>query len=171
MKNFLMIFAFFFSISIALQAQNTSNKIKPHKIWITQLDGSKVSGRLYAADEGFVKIAQNNSLDVSNLTSINSEQIDFVKIRRKGKIGRGAWIGAVSGAGLGVFIGLTTESDGWEGVVATGSGIMLGAIGTGIGAGIGAFKKKLSINGNLEVYKSHLQEIQSYSLVPKNDNN
>ena len=171
MKKFLMIFAFFFSISIALQAQNTSNKIKPHKIWITQLDGSKVSGILYAADEGFVKIAQNNSLDVSNLTSINSEQIDFVKIRRKGKIGRGAWIGGVSGASFGVILGLATVDDGWEGLVATGEGIFFGAIGTGIGAGIGAIKKKIQINGNIEVYKSHLLEIQSYSLVPKNDNN
>ena len=171
MKTTLTLFAIFMSFSIGLQAQNTSKNIKPHKVWITLMDGLKVKGDLYSADDVSIKIAENNSLDVSNLTAISNQKIDVIKIRRKGKIGKGAWIGATSGAGFGVILGLASESDGWEGVVATGAGIFFGAVGTGVGAGIGAIKKKIRINGNVEIYKSRLSEIQSYSLIPNKTTN
>jgi len=199
MKTTLMLLAIFMSFSIGLQAQNTSKKIKPHKVWITLMDGIKVKGDLYSADDVSIKIAKNNSLDVSNLTAISNQKIDVIKIRRKGKknnsldvsnltaisnqkidvikirrkgkIGKGAWIGAASGAGFGIILGLATEDDGWEGLVATAEGIFFGAVGTGVGAGIGAIKKRIQINGNIDIYKSRLSEIQSYSLVPNNATN
>lgn len=168
MKTAFMLLAIFITSSIALQAQNTSKKIKPHKVWITLLDESKVKGVLYSVDAESIKISENNSLDVSNLTTINANQIEIIKIRRKGKIGKSAWIGAVSGAGLGVIIGVASDSDGWEAVVATGSGILLGIVGTGVGAGIGAIKKRILINGDIKIYQNYLSEIKSYSLVLNN---
>lgn len=171
MKTTLMLLAIFMLFSIGLQAQNTSKKIKPHKVWITLMDGIKVKGDLYSAEDVSIKIVENNSLDVSNLTAISNQKIDVIKIRRKGKIGKGAWIGAASGAGFGIILGLATEDDGWEGLVATAEGIFFGAVGTGVGAGIGAIKKRIQINGNIDIYKSRLSEIQSYSLVPNNATN
>ena len=132
------------------------------------MDQSKVIGVLYSADDESIKVSENNSFDISNLTTISGEQINILRIRRKGKIGKGAWIGAVSGAGTGVILGLISESDGWEGVVATGAGFMLGIVGTGVGAGVGAIKKRIDINGNIDTYKNYSNEIQSYSLVLKN---
>jgi len=161
----LIVFLIFFSIG--LQAQNSSKKIKMHKVWITMQDDSKEQGILYSADEGFLKIANNNSLDVSNLTTIDVQNIDVIKIRKKGKIGKGAWIGAASGGGIGVVLGLASSDE----FVAIGTGFFFGVIGTGIGAGVGAIKKKIHINGDIEIYKSHLVEIQSYSLVQKNTSN
>ncbi len=171
MKTTLMLLAIFMLFSIGLQAQNTSKKIKPHKVWITLMDGIKVKGDLYSADDVSIKIAKNNSLDVSNLTAISTQKIDIIKIRRKGKIGKGAWIGAISGAGFGIILGLATEDDGWEGLVATAEGIFFGDPGTNTSAGIGAIKKRIQINGNIDIYKSRLSEFQSYSLVPNNATN
>ncbi|RXP54274.1 hypothetical protein EC396_09425 [Lutibacter sp. HS1-25] len=167
MKKTLTILAILISFSFGLQAQNTSKKIRPHKVWITLMDQSKVKGVLYSADDESIKISENNSLDISNLTTVSGEQINTLKIRRKGKIGKSIWIGAVSGVGTGVILGLATESDGWEGVVATGAGFTLGVVGTGIGAGVGAIKKRININGNMDTYKTYSNEIQSYSLVIK----
>ena len=171
MKASLTLIAFLLFFSIGLHAQNTSKKNKIYKVWITMLDDSKVQGVLYSADNEFIKISKNNSFDFSNLTTINFQNIDVIKIRRKGKIGKGAWIGAASGVGFGVILGLASENDGWEGLVATGAGFFFGVIGTGVGAGVGTIKKKIHINGNIEIYKSHLEEIKSYSFTPNNTSN
>jgi len=172
MKSLSTLIVFLIFFSIGLQAQNSSKKIKMHKVWITMQDDSKEQGILYSADEGFLKIANNNSLDVSNLTTIDVKNIDVIKIRRKGKIGKSTWIGAASGVGFGVIFGLAVEDDdNWDGVVATGAGFLFGVIGTGIGAGVGTIKKKIHINGDIEIYKSHLNEMQTYSLAPKNTTN
>jgi len=171
MKTYLSILVILLSFSVSIQAQKSSKKLKLYKVWITLINDTKVQGHLYAADDTSIKITEYNSLDVSNLTTIDSKHIDIIKMRRKGKIGKGAWIGAISGAGIGVITGLATEDSNWQGAVATGEGIIFGIIGTGVGAAIGAIKKKIQINGNSEVYKSHLLEIQSYSLIPKNTAN
>jgi len=171
MKASSILITFLIFFSIGLRAQNTSKKIKIHKVWITMQDDSKIKGALYSADNESIKISKNNSFDVSNLTTIDVQNIDVIKIRRKGKIGRGAWIGAASGVGFGVVLGLVSENDEWEGVVATGAGFFFGVIGTGVGAGVGASKKKIQINGDIETYKNNLAIIQSYSLVLKHTTN
>ncbi|SNR59886.1 hypothetical protein SAMN06265371_106161 [Lutibacter agarilyticus] len=166
MKPFIRFFAFLMLFSYGLNAQNNSKKIQIHKVWAKTMDGSMVKGVLYSADEQSIKISKNNSFSDSNLIVINDEKIDVIKIRRKGKIGKGAWIGAASGAGFGVALGLAANNDEWEGVVSTVTGLFFGIVGTGVGAGVAAIKKKIQINGNSEVYISNLPFLQSVSLVP-----
>jgi len=168
MRLILPLMAILLSFSFGINAQNSTKKNKFHKVWITTLDGSKESGILHSADELSVKISKNNYFDISNLTSIDRENIDVIKIRRKGKIGKGAWIGAASGVGIGVLTGFVTDSGGYEGVVATGSGFVLGIVGTGIGAAVGSVKKKVEINGDSSLYKDNLDFLKSISLVTNN---
>ena len=168
MRPILLFLAFLMSFSYGLNAQNNSKTIQIHKVWVNSMDGSKTKGVLYSADEQSIKISKNNSFSNSNLIVVDSEKIDVIKIRRKGKIGKGAWIGAASGAGFGVALGLAADNDDWEGVVATASGLFFGIIGTGVGAAVGTIKKKIQINGNSELYINNLSYLQSISLVPKN---
>jgi len=167
MRPILLLLAFLMPFSYGLNAQNKSKKIQIHNVWVTTMDGSKTKGVLYSADEQSIKISKNNSFSNSSLIVIDSEKIDVIKIRRKGKIGRSTWIGAASGAGFGVILGIAIEDDDdWDGVVGTASGLFFGLVGTGVGAGVGASKKKIQINGNSEIYISNLSFLQSISLVP-----
>ncbi len=166
MRLIIRFFAFLMLFSYGLNAQNNSKTIQIHKVWVKTMDGSMVKGVLYSADEQSIKISKNNSFSNSDLIVIDGEKIDVIKMRRKGKIGKGAWIGAVSGAGFGVALGLAANNDEWEGVVATVSGLFFGIVGTGVGAGVGAIKKKIQINGNSELYISNVPYLQSTSLVP-----
>jgi small nuclear ribonucleoprotein (snRNP)-like protein len=168
MRPILLLLAFLMSFSYGLNAQNNSKTIQIHKVWVKTIDGSKTKGVLYTADEQSIKISKNISFSNSNLIVIDSEKIDFIKIRRKGKIGKGARIGAASGAGFGVAIGMTTDSGEVKSVVAIASGLFFGIIGTGVGAAVGSIKKKIEINGNSELYLNNLSFLQSISLVPKN---
>lgn len=157
---------------IGLNSQNKINKIKTHKVWITLVDGSKEKGILYSADGDFFKIMNNNSFDVTNLMSIEANKIEIIKIRRKGKVGKGAWVGALSGAGLGILIGFAAGDDdpgflsSTKEEKAIGLGIALGVLGTGVGALTATAKKKIIINGKTLNYEQQLEEIQSYSLKP-----
>jgi len=154
------------------QAQNATKKVKLHKVWVSLTDSSKVKGVLYSADENAIKIAKNYSMDVSNLTSINYQNLDILRIRRKGKVGKGAWIGALSGVGAGMIIGLIDGDDEPELFSMTMEekallgGILLGVVGTGIGALIATKKEKIVINGDIENYEKMLKTIQSYSFTP-----
>jgi len=168
MRPILLLLAFLMSFSYGLNAQNNSKTIQIHKVWVNSMDGSKTKGVLYSADEQSINISKNNSLSNSNLIIIDCEKIDIIKIRRKGKVGKGAWIGAASGAGFGVAIGMATDSGELKSVVATASGLFLGIIGTGVGAAVGSIKKKIKINGNSELFINNLSFLQSISLVPEN---
>ena len=153
-----------------LNSQNTK-KVKTHKAWITLTDNSELKGILYSADEDLIKITYNNSLDVTNLMSIEANKIEIIKIRKKGKVGKGALIGGLSGLGFGVLIGFAAGDDdpGWFSTTkeekAIGGGIAFGLLGTGVGALTGTSKKKIIINGNIKNYKSQLTTIQGYSLA------
>jgi hypothetical protein len=168
MRLILPLMAILLSFSFGINAQNSTKKNKFHKVWIKTLDGSKESGILHSVDESSVNISKNNYFDIENLTYIDRENIDVIKIRRKGKIGKGAWIGAASGAGFGVILGLATEDSNWEGAVSTASGLFFGLVGTGVGAAVGSVKKKVKINGEPSLYKDNLDFLQSISLVTNN---
>ena len=168
MRPILLLLAFLMSFSYGLNAQNKSKKIQIHKVWVKTMDGSETKGVLYSADEQSIKISKDNSSGNSNLIVIDSEKIDVIKSRRKGKTGKGAWIGAASGAVFGVALGMASGNGELKVVVAPASGLFFGIIGSGVGVVVGSIKKKIQINGNSELYISNLSFLQSISLVPKN---
>jgi len=162
----------FLIFTIGLKAQNTKQKVRVHKVWITLVDGTKMKGSLFSADKLGLKITNKNSFDVANLISIEARKIDNIKIRRKGQIGRGVWIGVLAGAATGVLIGFVSGDD-EPGIMsftkeskAIGLGIAFGVLGTGVGALTATAKKKIIINGDTMNYERHLETIQSYSLQP-----
>lgn len=155
----------FLIFSIGTKAQNTTNKIKIHKVWITMVDGSKIKGNLYAADTSGIRIMKNKSGDILNVTTINAVDIVVIKIRRKGKVGNSILIGGMTGVGASVLIGATTNDTFFtKGEVMAISSIVFVPLGVGIGALAGTKKENFIIGGNLSVYQSVLNEIQSYSI-------
>jgi hypothetical protein len=173
----------FFSIEI--KAQNTSKKVKVHKVWILKVDNSKdIKGVLFEANDSFLRIIDKNNSE----TIVNVKDINKIKIRRKGKIGNSAAIGALTGIATGALIGFVSGDDpvkkgsidwgSWgerhytnEGLKAGDKaiilGVSLGATGSIVGAIIGTKKEIFLINGDIEKYQSHFDKIQSYSMSRK----
>lgn len=173
MKNLmLLIIVLICSISVS-NSQNKKKKVIVHKVWVTLMDESKQMGYLYSAKEQEIKITKKNSMDINNLITIDASTIQLLKIRRKGKIGRGVWIGALSGLATGAIIGFLSGDDD-PGILsfnaeakATGLGLTFAVLGSGIGALAGTKKEKVEINGDLKLYKNKLSIIRSYSLISK----
>ncbi len=139
-----------------------------HKAWVRLMDGTTQTGYLYSVHEDGIKITLDKSFDVINLITIDASTIQQLKIRRKGNVGRGVWIGAVTGASVGALLGYVSGDDGWfsKEAIATGGGIFGAVVGSGIGALIGTSRKYFKINGNITQYLSQLEVIRSYSLTP-----
>lgn len=156
--------------SVTSFSQQTKKKIRPHRVWVSVIeDQDVIKGYLFAIDDTSIKIINKKSLDTSDLKTVEAKNIDIIKIRRKGKIGRGIGIGAASGIVLGVIVGLVDSQDSWistETSVAMASA-PLTLIGAGLGAGFGAIKKKIEVKGNIEVFKNEMNWLNDRSREPK----
>lgn len=151
---------------IFAQSQRKAKKSKVYKVWVNKTDRSTVKGYLYSANNELIKVV--TKVSDSDLIEVKAIDINKIKIRRKGKIGRNTWIGGAIGAGVGATLGLLVAW-GDEEAVATGSGLFFGAIGSGIGAAIGASRKTIRINGSLEMYNAELKWLQAYAIKSTSD--
>lgn len=137
-----------------------TQKVETYKVWITLLDKTKVEGILYAANEHELVIL-NAQLEQR---IFSAENIEVIKIRREGKRGKGAWIGAATGFIINAAIIL---ADGfYDGIEAEGiliGGVTTGALGGFIGMGIASGKKKFVVNGSKTTYLKHLAQLQRFA--------
>ena len=135
---------------------------------------------LEANDESLIIIGKKNSEIIVNVKDIHK-----IKIRRKGKVGKGAGIGAATGVATGLVIGFASGDDpdktidgNWlfgaytvegttAGEKATYWAVGLGIAGTVVGAVVGSKKEKFLINGDSKNYLMHFDEIQTYSVNRK----
>ncbi len=181
MKNKLVtLLVAFLLFSIGFQAQNSIGDNKVHKVWISKVVYSKkIKGLLYEVQDEFLKVIDNKSEEII----VYATDIDMVKIRRKGKIGNGVLIGALSGFVTGGLIGLASGDDpdktvdyGYlfgtithEGEKAGEKvllyGFPLAFAGACIGALLGSKKDKILINGDINNYKMQLNKLKSYSMI------
>ncbi|MBC2838852.1 hypothetical protein [Robiginitalea sp. SC105] len=159
----LVLIVSFFLNSCAVSAQMA----RTYKVWVSLINETQVKGMAYAADENAFVVQSKDSA----LIKLTPDAIELIKIRRKGKVGRGALIGAGSGALVGATIGFLAGDD-----YARGSGFFsfyaeekaaigamgLGTIGALIGIRAGSAKKEYIINGDTDTYLSFLPEIQNF---------
>ena len=109
----------------------------------------------------------------AKVEEIPVSQIEKIKFRRKGGVGKGAAIGG----GIGIVVGLisgyadgddTPEPDVWFDFSATaeekaaGSAIVLGTIGAISGSIVGSLKKKFIIRGEQDNYEAVKNELIKY---------
>ena len=168
-----------------LFAQEPNKKFKDYKVWASKIDNSKViKGILLEAnDASLIIIGKKNSEIIVNVKDIHK-----IKIRRKGKVGKGAAIGAATGVATGLIIGFASGDDpdktvdGFfpylgsytyivEGTTADEKAaswaVGLGIAGTVVGALVGSKKEVFLINGDISKYQMYFDEIRSYSLSRK----
>ncbi len=158
-----------------LQSQNSKNKA--HKVWISNVNNSKIiKGTLYEVNDESLLIMDKHSKEIT----IDASKINIIKIRRKGKIGKGILIGSLTGLATGAIIGIVSGDDpdktvvaGWpigtytvegqkKGEKALIYGVLLGLAGGGAGALIASKREKIIINGSIESYKSQIEFIRNF---------
>lgn len=162
----ILVFAAVFSLNLVAQ------RSKPYKVWVSQIDNSVViKGFLHSADENSLVIRKSDTvIDSTSLIVLDAKNIDILKFRRKGRIGRGLGIGAGAGALFGVIIGVAEgdDEDGWvqfsKEEKAAGAAVPMLLIGAGVGAGVGASKNKIRIYGDIQTYRKELNRIRGYAL-------
>lgn len=134
--------------------------MKTYKIWVTLVDGTTIKGTFYdASKDTLVILGKDLKQDL-----ISPNTIEVIKLRREGKVGRGAWIGAVTGTVAGALTGLITDDgEGFGAEYSVLSGGIVGLpIGTAVGIGSSMGRKKFAIKGELSAYLGHLPELQKY---------
>jgi outer membrane lipoprotein SlyB len=166
MRNLITLFGALLFLSMGLNAQNTAKNIKVHKVWVTLLDNPQIiKGYLYSADEISIKITNTKSWDSLSLKTIDSKNIDMIKIRRKGEGFKSVGIGALSGLVVGAVFGAIGKSSPF---VSKSNNIVYGAANgaiTGAGVGLVAKKKKveISIRGDITYFEKVYKKLQLYS--------
>ncbi len=135
-------------------------KVKTFKVWVNRLNDARITGTLYTVDgDGLVILGE----DLKQVT-IDPKSIESIKVRRVGNVGRGAWIGAVSGLVLGGVAGYSSEAgSGWEDVGAIGGGLLGAPAGALIGLGVGSAKTRFLINGNRNTFNSAVPRLRQYT--------
>ena len=147
-------------------------KMKPkiYKTWVSlNKEPFKIKGVLYELKDSstlvsnsvIIKDYSTNKFETINL---HMNSIETIKIRRNNNIGRGVWIGAVSGFVIGGLVGLVGfQDDMMYPSTALIIGIPSAAAGAGIGALVGSFKVKIPINGDMNNYKMQKKKLKKYS--------
>ncbi|WP_248723793.1 hypothetical protein [Seonamhaeicola sp. ML3] len=157
-----------------VNSQEEAKKVRIYKIWVELTDKTKQKGFLYAIDDKSLKIISDLPLkNESEILNINPEDINQIKIQRKGKMVRSILIGGLSG-GLLATLGSSDTSDDDSVVVqiyseaAKAGSIVFGTlVGTSLGAIIGTGKKKIDISGDAAIFKSKREELSRYAMVKK----
>lgn len=158
--------------SMGLQGQKSKNN-EVHRVWVSKVDNSKIiNGLLYEANDESIQIIDKQGIKIH----IDASNIGIIKIRRKRKVGNGILRGAMAGFGTGALIGFASGDDPdrtgnffgeytIEGTKAGQKALVLGIIGAFTGSGVGALiasgKEKISINGDINTYKTNLEKLRS----------
>lgn len=161
------------SFQIAGFSQTDFKEDKKYKIWISlNKDPFKLKGFLYKLNDSSIIlsktfISKEDSAKGSDLFEININHIEKIKIRRKGSIGRGATIGGISGLVFGSIIMLTQtgHDDSFDPIRKFSFfALPLATLGSGIGVLFGSFKAKIQINGNINTFNSHRENLQKITI-------
>ena len=147
-----------------------AQKIKPYQARVTLINESKVKGILFTANEDGLVLMETNLVDT--VAFVDSKDIEMLKVRKKGSIGKGAWIGALSGAALGAIIGFADgvdPPDCWMMCATAGEKALIGGLslaipGAGVGVLVGSGSKKFKVAGEKGNYLSILPEVKTYTL-------
>ncbi len=146
---------FFVCYLLPLAAQKSGEPVRMYRVWITTSEPNElIKGYLYAADSSSITISRENAFHHADLHTIQANEIDHLKIRRKGAVAKGLWIGALSGLAVGVVSGLASGDDDSSFISFTKeekavlNSLFTVPIGGGIGASIATKRIKLEINGD-----------------------
>jgi len=146
-------------------------KIGTCNAWVTFTNsGLKYRGVLYEVNDSSITLADTEIINgyLKNsfeMMSFPVNNIKMISTRRKKNAVRGVWIGAVSGFGASLLLGLAaTRSLIGTGMTGAFYGIPFAAIGAGLGAIIASIPLGIPIHGDMKRYNSRKKMLKRRSL-------
>lgn len=142
-----------------------------------------MKGVLYAVNDSSVLVSnslvkKDYSTGKFELSKISFNEIDLIKIHRKNSVGRGIWIGALTGFATGGLIGWMSGDDPppvpgsftfmrlSAGDKAKMYGSLLAVTGALTGGLIGVLEHKIPINGSMGNFNRNKSRLKKYTLRP-----
>lgn len=128
------------------------------------LNGETKSGILYKINDSSIElIILNSAKNKISIVKIPVGEIKNFEIKRH--TAKFTAIGAITGFGLGLILGLGGD-DGWfsKEVNAIGTGVAFGFFGGILGKTIGSFKIKVPINGSIENLNKNKTKLTKYTI-------
>ncbi len=159
MRCICILFGFTFLISLTTRVNAQNKKDRVYGATVVLMDGSFVKGHLLMANASGLSLKSASS-DIPVV--LEPTEIRRIKIRRKGKV--------LKGAIAGTAIGFTTSAlllnaDHSAGITYDPSVYIVGGVmGTALGAIMGTGSRYFKIHGNPAKYMSVLPELKSYTL-------
>lgn len=142
-----------------------------YKVWISKMDKSKkTSGYIFDAGDSEITIMNYKINGGSQI--IQAENINEIKLRKKGKPGNGLLKGALIGITLGAIIGFASNDDLTLSLFNLGSeqkAILLGSVLSIPGAFVGLIaghqmSLKIPIKGSRSSYDAQLEKLRLYEV-------
>jgi len=133
---------------------------RPYETWVSKLHGlPDAHGILYDVNDSSIVLTNSMKLsdfESSGYHSITIDQIDKIKIRRKGKL----WRSALIGLSVGAVVGGVAGAGSFGGLQVA---IGFGGLGAIVGTFIGLADKGISINGQKSNFKTNEDRLYRYS--------
>jgi hypothetical protein len=163
--------------------ENTEKKGKIYKVWISLNEKShELKGVLYETKDSAIMVSnsfqrEDYAAGKFEVSKINYNDIDFVKIRAKNSVLNRALIGAVAGLAVGVLAGFIEGDDPPRSGLdmrpfsphmtaerkATAYGIAFAFCGAGIGVLVGQINLKIPIKGDFEKFNRNKSKLKRHS--------
>ncbi|MBT8287300.1 MAG: hypothetical protein HKN00_03460 [Flavobacteriaceae bacterium] len=159
-------------------SQEKPDKIVAYQAWLTTTNGTELKGILFFANDEEVILTDGfKKKRKENLIHIHWENIELIKLRRRGAKTEGAIIGGALGIGLALLLthDITDSSSFFFGnidraTVVLGYAVSFAAEGAIIGAKLSDEKKQFYFNGNEFAYKNQLSKLKEFCLVREQEN-
>ena len=164
--------------SPTLLLSNGEKRFRIYKIWVSLNNDPKIlNGVLYKIKDSSILVSnsiikEDYTTGRFELSKINYQNIDIVKIRVKNSVGIGILKGAVAGFAIGALIGILSGDDNPDEIYfastaerkAVVDGIILSLIGGNIGAMVGNIKVKIPINGDMGNFNRNRIRLNKYTI-------
>ena len=157
---------------------DSRHRIKLYQVWLKQPDVAiQLKGALFETKDSSLLLS--NSLNIKDyregkyeVRQVDVRNINIIKIRKKGNIGKGTWIGAVSGFAVGGILGYwsyrthpgsyTMDNPTTIALLITGA---CGIAGTCLGAALGSVKIRIPIQGSQAKFKYSSIKLKKHSII------
>ncbi len=148
--------------------------IPVYDAWIIPTTEKKrLQGFVFETGDSTILFCSTSTGSLSNakeMLEIPVKNIDKILIRKKGKVGRGAMVGALGGAACGGIIGAASFNKDNSYIFSAGTNTVFLAfalmpVGSVVGALVGTRRTTISIHGSQETYLYSRLQIQQRSLT------
>ena len=157
--------------------------IKNYQVWVESYNSSVIkTGILYDVQDSAIRISKNydsrerheGKFDV---TTIDSKNIDVIKVRHKSSLGIGILIGVLTGVGSGILVGYAvhnSQPDNIDSGLKNASltvvlPVLVAGSCIGLGAALGSAKTHIPVNGSQEEFDEQKETLNKYAVVHSSD--